>query len=158
MTDKLQPSEIVLEMTPAEIVANYRQAKFKVKQIGILADLNLCKKSHIVNILRAAGETLPGQYRKRAEPKPEAGSEAETPSAEAEERRTDLREYKAEWQLSAEELRRFISEQSVADVTEVLADGKPARYIRLTCFYDAREREAVWTLDISPDDESLPEA
>ena len=40
-----------MEMTPDEIVVNYRQAKNKGQQIKILADLNLCKIEDIIQIL-----------------------------------------------------------------------------------------------------------
>lgn len=56
-----------MTMTSAEIVADYRQAAKPLKQIGILADLNGCKRQEIVEILREAGCELPKQYQK-AEP------------------------------------------------------------------------------------------
>ena len=49
-------------MTKEEIVRDYNQAKAPQKQIGILADQNLCKKSEIVEILKEAGCKLPGNY------------------------------------------------------------------------------------------------
>ena len=62
-----------MNMTPAEIVADYRQSKTPMKQIGILADLNVCTRQEIVDILREAGEELPKNYQKKpkAEPKTE---------------------------------------------------------------------------------------
>lgn len=58
-----------MQMTPEEIVAEYRQAKSPLKQIGILADLNQCSKKEITAILTAQGEALPGQYGRRAAPR-----------------------------------------------------------------------------------------
>lgn len=54
-----------MTMTPAEIVADYKQAKQPMKQIAILADLNGVRKEQIVQILREAGAELPGNYAKR---------------------------------------------------------------------------------------------
>lgn len=48
-----------MTMTDAEIVANYRQAKDKRAQIGILADLNDTDAATIMDILREAGESVP---------------------------------------------------------------------------------------------------
>lgn len=42
-------------MTDGEIIASYRQAKNKKKQIGILADLNGMTRAEIEDILIAAG-------------------------------------------------------------------------------------------------------
>jgi len=44
-----------LAMTDYEIAADFRQAKNKERQIGILADLNACKKDRIINILHEKG-------------------------------------------------------------------------------------------------------
>lgn len=54
-----------MEMTPAEICSEYRQAAHKQKQIQILAELNACTKKEIVKILSDAGEQLPGNYYKK---------------------------------------------------------------------------------------------
>lgn len=59
-----------MQMREAEIVRDYRQAKNKGHQVGILAELNLCPKEEIINILKANGVSqaeLPRQ-RKRKEP------------------------------------------------------------------------------------------
>lgn len=45
-------------MTPTEICKEYRAAKNKKKQIGILADQNLCSKSDIIKILAENGEKI----------------------------------------------------------------------------------------------------
>lgn len=47
-------------MSDEEICTEYRQAKNRVAQIGILADQNVCTKDEIKRILIAAGEKLPG--------------------------------------------------------------------------------------------------
>lgn len=49
-------------MSAGDIVREYLQAKQPLKQIGILAEENLCEKKEIVAILRAAGCNLPQQY------------------------------------------------------------------------------------------------
>lgn len=49
-----------MTMTPIEIAADYRQAKSKLKQIHILADLNQCDTAKIKEILIEQGEKLPG--------------------------------------------------------------------------------------------------
>lgn len=46
-------------MSDGDIVREYLQAKQPLKQIGILAEENLCDKKEIVAILRAAGCNLP---------------------------------------------------------------------------------------------------
>ena len=42
-------------MSDEEIVRNYREAKDKKKQVGILADLNVCKPEEIIEILKRGG-------------------------------------------------------------------------------------------------------
>ena len=49
-------------MTKDEILRDYRAAKSKQNQIGVLADLNCCKARDIVNILLEAGEHVPGNF------------------------------------------------------------------------------------------------
>ena len=49
-------------MTKDEILHDYRAAKSKQNQIGVLADLNCCKARDIVNILLEAGEHVPGNF------------------------------------------------------------------------------------------------
>lgn len=44
-----------MDMTAAEILKNYREAKDKKKQVSILADLNVCTVGEIINILIAGG-------------------------------------------------------------------------------------------------------
>lgn len=53
-------------MSNEEIVREYRQAKAPMKQIGILADENQCRRGKIVEILQEAGIELPAVYRKKA--------------------------------------------------------------------------------------------
>ena len=51
-------------MTPGEICREYRQAKKKAAQIGILADLNSCSKDEIREVLQRNGIQV--KIRKRA--------------------------------------------------------------------------------------------
>lgn len=72
-------------MAAGDIVREYLQAKQPLKQIGILAEENLCDKKEIVAILRAAGCNLPQQYdqaRHKVKKQPETASEPETNQAE----------------------------------------------------------------------------
>lgn len=46
-------------MSEHEIISSYRQAKSKSQQITILAEINLCERSDIIELL-----TLNGEYRK----------------------------------------------------------------------------------------------
>lgn len=76
-----------MTMTNEEIIREYRQAAHPAQQIGILADLNECKKKAIVEVLREAGCKLPGYYDKKpakapAEPQPVEGPE-EAPAENA---------------------------------------------------------------------------
>ena len=52
-----------MTMTNEEICRSFRQAMQPRKQIGILAELNQCDRSRIVEILREGGETLPAPYK-----------------------------------------------------------------------------------------------
>lgn len=54
-----------MTMTDEEICREYREAKTPMKQIGILADENQCRRERIVEILRAAGMELPAVYREK---------------------------------------------------------------------------------------------
>lgn len=59
-----------LLMTPGEIVASYRQAANKNNQIGVLADLNVCSKAEIVDVLTEQGVEIKkrtGRPRKKVE-------------------------------------------------------------------------------------------
>jgi hypothetical protein len=66
-------------MTNEEIVREYRQAAHPAQQIGILADLNECKKKAIVEILREAGCKLPGYYDKKPPKAPTGPQPVEGP-------------------------------------------------------------------------------
>lgn len=61
-----------MTMTKDEIVRDYKAAKTPAKQIAVLADLNVCTKKEIVEILREAGCELPAYYTKKKQEKPEA--------------------------------------------------------------------------------------
>ena len=71
-----------MNMTNEEIVTSFIQAKHPLKQIGVLAVLNACEKSEIVEILKEAGVRLPGNYKPKGK-----GGEPERASAGAPERR-----------------------------------------------------------------------
>ena len=62
-----------LTMTPEDICKEYRTAKNRVKQIGVLAELNACSKTKIMYILTQNGEKLPGNM----EPRKAENAEAE---------------------------------------------------------------------------------
>lgn len=49
-----------MEMSEQEILSNYRQAKNKSAQIGILAELNICEKKMIIEILERHGIKVGG--------------------------------------------------------------------------------------------------
>ena len=53
------PRSHALPMSESETVASYRQAAKPAAQITVLADLNVCSKERIEEILREAGEPLP---------------------------------------------------------------------------------------------------
>lgn len=58
-----------LPMTPGEIVASYRQAANKNNQLRVLADLNVCSKDDIIEVLAAQGVEVKkkaGRSRKKA--------------------------------------------------------------------------------------------
>ena len=59
-------------MTEAEICKEYRESKKQNMQIGILAELNLCKKTEIIDILEKNGITVP---------RPATKKKAELPAA-----------------------------------------------------------------------------
>lgn len=56
------PRSHALPMSESEIVASYRQAAKPAAQITVLADLNVCSKERIEEILREAGELLPKKH------------------------------------------------------------------------------------------------
>lgn len=78
-----------MTMTPDEIYASYRDAKYKTEQIRIMAELNSCTQQEIIKILEDMGvdpseeETKPKKraYRKRA--KAEEGEQAKKPKKTA---------------------------------------------------------------------------
>ena len=52
-------------MAEADIVASYRQAAKPADQIKVLADLNVCSKARIIEVLRRAGVELPGKAKRK---------------------------------------------------------------------------------------------
>lgn len=65
-----------MNMTDSEIIRDYKAASNKVKQIGILADMNECKKGRIIEILLAHGVEIPGNFKKPIETPEAAVKEA----------------------------------------------------------------------------------
>lgn len=59
-------AEEPLQMAEADIVASYRQAAKPADQIKVLADLNVCSKARIIEVLRRAGVELPGKAKHKA--------------------------------------------------------------------------------------------
>ena len=64
--DKPTPSFHSLPMSEGEIVASYRQAAKPADQIKVLADLNVCSKARIIEVLRRAGVDLPSNAKRKA--------------------------------------------------------------------------------------------
>lgn len=58
-------AEEPLQMAEADIVASYRQAAKPADQIKVLADLNVCSKARIIEVLRRAGVELPGKAKRK---------------------------------------------------------------------------------------------
>ena len=73
-----------MTMTPAEIAKSYREAKNRRVQIGVLADLNACKKPDILAALVEAGELTP-EDAAQLQPKKPGRSPRQTPTPEPEE-------------------------------------------------------------------------
>lgn len=75
-----------MTMTPDEIYADYRDAKDKTAQIGIMAELNLCTQQEIIKILEDMGvdpskdEVKPKKrtYRKRAKAEEQMAEKCKT--------------------------------------------------------------------------------
>lgn len=59
-----------LPMTPGEIVTSYRQAANPVAQLRVLADLNVCSKDDIIEVLTAQGV----EVKKKSGTSPEEGT------------------------------------------------------------------------------------
>lgn len=89
-----------MEMTAHEIVRSYKEAKDKKKQVGILAQLNLCTPEDIKKILVEGGinwRELPRG--KRTQSPPQSPNEAKEPTAPASHSaiiREALKAYKAQ--------------------------------------------------------------
>lgn len=54
-----------MTMAAEEIVREYREARNKKAQIKILADLNLCTKDEIIEVLRSKGVEIPEKKTKQ---------------------------------------------------------------------------------------------
>lgn len=68
----MKGKKVKMELPEREICAEYRQAKNKTAEIGILAELNATDKKTICEVLTRNGEKLPGNFgpRKTAKPGP----------------------------------------------------------------------------------------
>lgn len=88
-----------MEMTAHEIVRSYKEAKDKKKQVGILAQLNLCTPEDIKKILVEGGinwRELPRGKRIQSPPTPNETKEPTAPSAHSAIIREALKAYKAQ--------------------------------------------------------------
>lgn len=72
-----------MTMTKEEICRDYRQAKNRLTQVGILADLNGCTKADIKQILIDGGCELPGQMKPKPKGPRKQVQEAKPKAAEA---------------------------------------------------------------------------
>ena len=70
-----------MTMTTQEIAKSYREAKDRRVQIGILADLNVCKHNEIVQVLMDAGELTAEEYEKLIRKKPGPRPKSAPPEA-----------------------------------------------------------------------------
>jgi hypothetical protein len=70
-----------MEMTNAEILKSYNEAKNKTSQVGVLAELNCCSKKKIIEIL-VKGGIDPAVFEKAAD-KPKVKKNKENPDEEA---------------------------------------------------------------------------
>lgn len=65
-----------MTMQPGEIAIEYKQAKNKLKQVNILAELNQCPKAEIIRILQEQGVQVDGRLlqtgKKKTAPQPTA--------------------------------------------------------------------------------------
>lgn len=66
-----------MQMSNADIVKMYREAKDKKAQVEILADLNACEKDKIISILKEGG--VPSVELPRNRKKTESGEKSEKP-------------------------------------------------------------------------------
>ena len=69
-----------MQMSNDEIVRNYREAKDKAKQLGILAELNACDEQKIKDILTEGGidyRSFPRNKREKKATEPEADDKPE---------------------------------------------------------------------------------
>ena len=58
-----------MTMQPGEIAIEYKQAKDKLKQVNILAELNECPKAEIIRILQEQGVQVDGRLLQTGRPK-----------------------------------------------------------------------------------------
>ena len=58
-----------MTMQPGEIAIEYKQAKNKLKQVNILAEINQCPKAEIIRILQEQGVQVDGRLLQTGRPK-----------------------------------------------------------------------------------------
>lgn len=125
-----------MTMTNEEILRDYRGAKNRVAQIGILADLNACKKQDIVEILQAAGEKVPGNFGKKkrppqsAPPTREQGGTKRPASGKG---------------LTVKTLIELLKRAPDPEAG-VLADGSEIRTVAMTSVWHADTGECTWSV------------
>lgn len=133
-----------MEMTEYEIIKDYGEAKNKAEQIKILADLNMCSREEIINILDKNGIPHPGARTKRSNTKNK--TQKRTRTAWDEQRIEQLRGFVNDGQTLLEISERFgvspaavsqqitkhnlRSEQELTSVSSAKVSGVDEIYIR----------------------------
>ena len=125
-----------MTMSKEQICSDYRQAKQKMKQIGILADLNCCKRFEIVDILVEAGEEIPKNYQKKPTRKT-TPARASTVAAH---------------RLTAGKLMDLLSGGfgDMGDI-EIMDAGNAVRYVNFSGVYDVQTGKTEWVIDLVPE-------
>lgn len=66
----------MMVMDAGQIVREYRAAKHKRREISVLAQLNCCRESEILEVLKAGGVPSVEMPRKKRKPEPETAAAA----------------------------------------------------------------------------------
>lgn len=123
-----------MQMTPEEIVREYRTAKHKTEQIKILADLNVCSRGEIARILDEAGEKIDKRFlSKRLPAAPVSDPEPPLPPPPAE--------------LTLEVLRMII--EGVRGDALLTINGRSPAGVRLQAEFDATGKALRCRVDLS---------
>lgn len=130
-----------MQMTESEICANYRQAKNKNEQVGILADLNCVTKQEIVDILSQNGYITGTPAAKAADKLPE-----EKP------RKTDGRSIKRDPQVRREQ---YIG---LADKGFTVAETAVALEVTETAVRKYAQRNGIRFADYPAEKKAAPAA